>query len=207
VLTIERVPAAVPDLEGVQALVLTSANAVPALAGADPGRPIFAVGEATARAARAAGRPDVRVAVGDAARLAQLIIDECRPEAGALLHLAGSEVRPGLAEALGAAGFELRRLTVYRALAAGELPPPVIDAIRSRTVDFVLLFSPRSAAIFVELIARHDLADSLGRTEAICLSAAVAAPCARLRWARLRIAAQPQIEMLLRQLEGREGRC
>jgi len=207
VLTIEPIPDALPDLKDIQALVLTSANAVPALAGIDPGRPVFAVGEATARAARAAGCGDVRPAAGDAASLARLISAACRPEDGALLHLAGTEVRPGLAEALAAAGFELRRQAVYRALAASRLPPAVIAAIRSGAIDAVLLFSPRSAALFVDLIVRHDLAGCLGKTEAICLSAAVAAPCGRLSWARLRVAAQPKVEMLLRQLEGREGRC
>jgi uroporphyrinogen-III synthase len=207
VLTIEPIPDAVPDLEGVQALVLTSANAVPALAGTDPGRPVFAVGEATAQAARAAGCSDVRPAAGDAASLARLISADCRPEGGALLHLAGTEVRPGLAEALAAAGFELRRQAVYRAVAATRLPAPVIEAIRRRAVDAVLLFSPRSAAIFVDLIVRHDLAGCLGRTEAVCLSAAVAAPCGRLSWARLRVATRPEVEMLLRQLEGGAGRC
>jgi uroporphyrinogen-III synthase len=202
VLTIEPVPDAVPELAGVQALVLTSANAVPALAGTDPGRPVFVVGAATARAARAAGCSDVRAAAGDAASLARLIAAECRPEDGALLHLAGTEVRPGLAEALAAAGFEFRRQAVYRAVAASGLPAPVIEAIRRRAIDAVLLFSPRSAALFVELIARHDLAGCLDRTEALCLSAAVAAACGRLRWARLRVAARPEVAVLLRQLEG-----
>ena len=196
------------DLAGVQALVLTSANAVPALAGSDPGRPVFVVGEATAWAARAAGCGDVRAAAGDATRLARLIIGQCRPEGGPLLHLAGTEVRPGLADALAAVGFELRRLGGL----PGASPPaacrqPAVEAIRREAIDAVLLFSPRSAAIFVELIARHGLTGCLGRTEAICLSAAVAAPCGRLSWARLRIAAQPKIEMILRQLEGCERRC
>ncbi len=207
VLTIEPIPAAVPDLEGVQAIVLTSANAVPALVGTDPGRPVFVVGEATARSARAAGVGDVRPAAGNAASLARAIIGQCRPTGGALLHLAGTEVRPGLAEALGAAGFELRRQAVYRAVAAKSLAPAVIAAIRSGAIDAVLLFSPRSAALLGDLIARHDLAGCLGRTEAICLSPAVAAACRQLSWKALRIATHPEVEMVLRQLEGGEGRC
>ena len=158
VLTVEPIPDAVPDLTGVQALVLTSANAVPALAATDPGRPVFVIGAATARAARAAGCRDVRPAAGDGASLARLIIEQCRPERDALLHLAGTEVRPELAEALAAAGFELRRQAVYRVVAADRLAAPVVEAIRARAIDAVLLFSPRSAATFVELIARHDLA-------------------------------------------------
>ena len=206
-LTIEPIAGAMPDLGGIQALVLTSAKAVPALAGGDPGRPVFVVGEATARAARAAGCRDVRTGAGDAARLARLILGQCRPDGGALLHLAGAEVRPELAEILGAAGFEVRRRAVYRAVAADRLPARAVVAIRGRAVDAVLLFSARSAAIFADLVARHGLAGCLGRSEAICLSAAVAAACGRLSWARLRVATQPTVDMILRQLEGSERRC
>ena len=54
-LIIEPVAGVVPQLDGVQALVLTSANAAPAL-GAWAGQlPLFAVGAATAEAARRAG--------------------------------------------------------------------------------------------------------------------------------------------------------
>lgn len=206
-LTIEPIPGAGADLAGVQAIVLTSAHAVPGLAGTDPGRPVFVVGEATARAARAAGCADVRAAGGDAARLARLIIRECRPDGGALLHLAGAVVRPGLAETLGAVGFDVRRRAVYRAVASTSLSQPVAEEFRRRAIAAVLLFSPRSAAILIDLLARHDLTECLGETRAICLSAAVAAACRRLRWAEVRSAAHPRVEMLLRQLEGPGGRC
>jgi uroporphyrinogen-III synthase len=203
VLTIEPIRDLLPGLDRVQAIVLTSANAVPALAGIAPRRPVFAVGAATARAARAAGWADVRAAAGDAPALARLIIGQCRPAAGPLLHLSGAKIRPGLAEALAAAGLELRRQAVYRAVAAESLPPTVVEAIRSRALDAVLLFSPRSAAVFADLIAGRDLAACLDRTAAVCLSAAVAAACARLNWAALRVAARPELAALLRQLEGR----
>jgi uroporphyrinogen-III synthase len=206
-LTILPIAGAVPDLAGVQAILLTSAHALPALAGADPGRSVFAVGDASARAARTAGCGDVRAAGGDAASLGRLVIAQCRPAAGALLHLAGTDVRPGLAEALLAAGFDFRRQAVYRAVAAVALSQPTIAALRARTIDAVLLFSPRSAAIFADLIAGHGLSDCLGQSEAICLSDAVAAACHRLRWAAVRTAAQPEVEALLQQLEGQGRRC
>ena len=120
-LTIEPLPDAVPALDGVQALLLTSANAAPALRGTNPRLPVFVVGEATARAAREHGCEQVHVAAGDAASLARLIIARCRPSEGRLLHLCGAEVRPGLAEALEAAGFALQRQVVYRAVAASSL--------------------------------------------------------------------------------------
>ncbi len=99
-LTIEPLPGVVAALAGAQAIVLTSANAVPALPATGVRLPVFAVGAATARAARAHGCEEVHAAAGDAQSLARLIGAHCRPAAGPLLHLAGAEVRPGLAEAL-----------------------------------------------------------------------------------------------------------
>ena len=51
-LTIERIAGVAPQLDGVQALVLTSANAAPALGPWARQLPLFAVGAATAGAAR-----------------------------------------------------------------------------------------------------------------------------------------------------------
>jgi uroporphyrinogen-III synthase len=206
-LTIAPLPDAAPALDGVQAILLTSANAVPALRGTNARLPVFVVGEATARAAREHGWKQVHVAAGDASSLARLIIARCRPSEGRLLHLCGAEVRPGLAEPLEAAGFTLRRQVVYQAIAASSLSSEAVAAIRAEAVDAVLLFSPRTASVLVGLLARHGLSGCLGRTEAICLSAAVAEPCRSLPWKAVRIAARPEVGSLLGQLEGRGRRC
>ena len=206
-LTIAPLPDAVPGLDGVQAILLTSANAAPALRGTNPRLPVFVVGEATARAAREHGCERVHVAAGDAASLVRLIVAQCRPGDGRLLHLCGAEVRPGLVEPLEAAGFALRRQVVYRAIAARSLSSQTIAAIRSEAVDAVLLVSPRTASVLVGLLADHGLSGCLGRTEAICLSTAVAEPCRTLPWKAVRIAARPEVGELLGQLEGRGRRC
>ena len=67
-----------PDLSDVSALTFTSRNAVTVFAGLTPERllPVFAVGDATAGAARAAGFSDVLSAVGDVEALARLIASE-----------------------------------------------------------------------------------------------------------------------------------
>ena len=206
-LTIAPVVGGVPALDGVQAILLTSANAAPALRGTNPRLPVFVVGEATARAARERGSEEVHVAAGDAASLARLVVERCHPSEGILLHLCGAEVRPGLAEPLAAAGFALRRQVVYRAVPASSLSAQAIAAIRRRAIDAVLLLSPRTASVLVGLLAGHELAGCLGRTEAICLSAAVAEPCRRLQWKAVRIAARPEVGSLLGQLEGGGRRC
>jgi uroporphyrinogen-III synthase len=206
-LTIAPLAEVIPPLDGVQAILLTSANAVPALRGTNLRLPVFVVGEATARAARESGCGDVHAAAGDAASLARLIVARCRPNEGSLLHLCGAEVRPGLAEPLEAAGFTLRRQVVYRAVAARSLSRQAIAAIRQEAIDAVLLFSPRTASVLVGLLAGHGLSGCLRQTEAICLSAAVAESCRQVEWKAVRIAARPEVGSLLGQLEGGGRRC
>jgi uroporphyrinogen-III synthase len=190
-----------PELEGVQAIVLTSAHAVPALSGPAKALPVFAVGDATAAAARRAGCGAVISAGGAAADLARSIAAHCRPGGGSLLHLSGEQVREGLAEELAAAGFVLRRQAVYRALAANALTPATVEALAGHQVDAVLLFSPRTARIFVELIGRHSLQECLTGIAAICLSAAVAQPCREVAWRAVHLAARPEPGALLEALE------
>jgi uroporphyrinogen-III synthase len=206
-LAIERIPEATPDLAGVQAVVLTSANAAPALSGPAKGLPVFAVGDATAAAARRAGCATVVSADGAGADLARLIARRCRPDGGVLLHLSGEEVRPGMAEALAAAGFVLRRQPVYQAEAASTLSPSATEAFRRGQIDAVLLFSPRTARILVDLVRKHELDASVEAVSAVCLSAAVAKPCRELVWRDIYFAERPGRAALLEALEAVRRRC
>jgi uroporphyrinogen-III synthase len=103
-LVIERQAMPVVDAAAVAAVLLTSANAAASLTPALLARPIYAVGSATAEAARAAGGRDVRPGESDGAALAAQVITGVTDIKGVLLHLAAEETRPGLAEALQAAG-------------------------------------------------------------------------------------------------------
>jgi uroporphyrinogen-III synthase len=210
-LTIEPLAAAL-ELGDAQAIALTSAHALPALErlwAHDPraaGVPVFAVGEATAAAVRAAGGARVEAAAGDAPSLARRIVTSCEAAKGSILHLCGTDVRPGLAEPLNEAGLRLVRLPVYGARAARALSAPAIAALRAG-IGSVLLFSPRTAGIFAGLVRNHGLDHDLGRTDACCLSAAVAEGCSTLRWRRVRIAARPDQAALVELLEATDRSC
>ena len=113
------VPETPLDLDGVQALLLTSANGARAFGMRSRRRDlrVFAVGDATAEAARALGFADVESAGGDVDDLVRLARARAQPDAGALLHVAGSAVAGDLAGQLGADGFDVRRAVLYRARA------------------------------------------------------------------------------------------
>jgi uroporphyrinogen-III synthase len=188
------------DLGGVAALAVTSANAASALAGLATELPVYAVGAATAAACRAQGSFTVSEAAGDGASLAESIAADLTPPA-TVLHLAGEEVREGLEAGLAARGLGYRAVAVYAAQPSPGLAPDTLEALSERRLDTVLLYSPRSAALWQDLVAKAGLTPALAGVTALCLSAAVAAPLARETFKSVRIAASPDQDALLRCLE------
>jgi uroporphyrinogen-III synthase len=201
VLAIRPIPRpSLPD-EGIAAVAITSANAAHALAGIGARLPVYAVGAATAAAARAAGATEVRLATGEGRGLAELIGRTQAPAAGTVLHLAGADVREGLEEALAAAGFDYRREVVYEAVPTPGMAPDAEAALRARVLGAALFYSPRTAVLWAERVGRLGLAGCLARAIAACMSEAVAEPLRQLPFGDLRVAAARDQKALLRCLE------
>ncbi len=190
-------------IETAQALLVTSANGVRALAGLTAERkvPVLAVGAATAEAARAAGFKQVTAATGTVAELAVLARETFDPLAGPLLHIAGSAVAGDLTGDLRQAGFAIRQLIVYDAVPSQNLSAAVRTHLADGDFDAVLLYSPRTAQTFVTLLRQAGLAEKVGGMEAICLSEAVAARAATLAWRRVRVAERPDQAALIALLQ------
>lgn len=185
------------DLEHVQGLLLTSANGARALAETTDKRDlaVFAVGPATAAAARAAGFASVTTAGGDVAALSRLVEGRLDRRAGALLHVSGSAVAGDLASRLKAAGFDARRSVLYEARPVSALSDAAVAALTEGKIDAVLLFSPRTAKSFVRLANLASLA--LDGVRALCLSPAVAQHAEAATWREVAVAARPDQDALL----------
>jgi uroporphyrinogen-III synthase len=187
-----------PSLTGIQALLITSANGIRAFAQHSQRRdvPVFAVGDASAGAARALGFAAVESAAGDVGDLAALVRRRLRPQAGRLLHPAGSAVAGDLAAHLSRSGFAVRRYVAYAARSARELPVEARLALAEGSISAVLLYSPRTATIFRDLVVRAGRAADCRFIEALCLSAAVAEALAPLAFLEIRVAERPEQESL-----------
>jgi uroporphyrinogen-III synthase len=197
--------APLPDLAGVQAILCTSANGVRALAQASGKRsvPVFAVGDATARAAWAAGFGRVESAGGDVEDLARLVAARLQPGTGRLLHVAGSEVAGDLVGRLAAAGFAIDRAVLYEARAATALSSSTVDLIDRGEIDLALFFSPRSTAIFARLAV--PIAAGLRPAAAISISAAADAALHDLPFRERLVAAAPTQAALLARVDELAG--
>lgn len=201
---IERLAPRLPDPDEVDAVVLTSANAVFSL---QPYRhlPVFAVGAATARAATVAGARSVTTAAGEWQSLARLLAGPDGPPPGArLLHLSGAEIRGDLAGAARAAGLSVERRVVYVARGEPWLDRRVFDLLQNAALDAVLFFSPAHATIWRRQVERAAVGDRLFSLLAVAASDAVAEPLRALSWRALRVAEAPEVARLIDRLEARQ---
>jgi uroporphyrinogen-III synthase len=92
------------------------------------------------------------------------------------LHIAGTVTAGDLKGSLERAGFQVERAVLYEAKAAKSLAGETVRALRDREIDGVLLYSRRSAEIFVGLCEAAGIQGALGGLVAYCLSANAATP-------------------------------
>jgi uroporphyrinogen-III synthase len=186
-------------LEGVQALLATSANGVRGAARRTSRRdvPVYAVGPQTAEAASGAGFKTVLSAEGDAATLIEFVGKHADRRKGLLLHAAGAETAGRVRQALQAKGFTVETTVLYDAVPVARLPENALAALQDGTLGGVLLFSPRSAKTFATLTSEAKLAAACEILDAYCISAATAAALAPLAFARVAVAGVPNQESML----------
>jgi uroporphyrinogen-III synthase len=191
-------------ITSLEAVLLTSANAPRMLQRAAPpeslaklrGLPVFAVGEATAKAAVEAGFAQVSTAPpelgGDAAALAGFLDEECLNKDGLLLHCHGAHRAADLGSLLTDAGLQVLGLPTYVSVPTANRRTDLIAEQNAQALDAVLHFSPRAARHFAEISA--DL-ESIRLH--VCLSDLVAGALqtalgqTAIRHLAIRIASQP----------------
>ena len=181
------------SFDNIQAILVTSANGVRALARRTSRRdiPIYAVGDATASTAKEAEFFQIHSADGNLDDLIELVKDMLIPKDGALLHIAGSSVAGNLIGSIRNIGFKCTREVLYEAIAERSLTLSTVAAIKSEDINTVILYSPRSAKVFAELIRKGRLVRNCNKMIAVCLSQAVADQIKSLTWQRIYIAAKP----------------
>lgn len=189
-----------PDLDGVQALIVTSRNGLSAVAPLPEAAlrlPLFAVGPATADLARSLGVRRIVEGPGTGRGLAEVIRAEVDPGAGALVHLAGDTLAFDLRSALAPHGFDIRTEIVYRTETVAAFPPEVADTLRQGGFDAVVLMSPRTARVYARLVGAAELAGAASRMLHVCLSEAVARELVPLGPVRVAVARSPHSQEML----------
>ena len=175
--TIEPLPWYPPDSGAFDGLLLTSANAVRCTGGkldGFRGLPVYAVGEATARATRQAGLSVAAVGEADVERLLGSIEPDLK-----LLHLCGEDRRTPVEVAQ-----HITPVPVYR---AKPVASPELDEAAGAVA---LIHSPRASRRFAELVRDRG-------SIVIAAISAAAAEAAGDGWAAVEFAAAPSDDALL----------
>lgn len=183
--------------QDVDAIALTSARALPFLVSPESlAVPLYAVGPASAEAARRAGFSQVIQGGGDAAALAETLRGNL-PAGSLVLHPSGAQQARDLSTLLSGSSIGIRRRIVYRAVTVESLPETAVLSLRSGALDGVTFFSPRTSKTFVRLTNETGLAAKTAALVAFCLSPAVAAGLSGSIWREIQSATRPDQAGLL----------
>jgi uroporphyrinogen-III synthase len=200
-LDLELLPKADLDAGPWAALLVTSANAVRAIA-QHPRRDelrsiaVFTVGDRTAQAMRDCGFAAVTSAAGNVGDLATLVVTQLKPPAR-LLYLAGEERSGDLAGLLRARDFTVHTALVYRAVVTTDLPRNAADALAAG-LGGVLHFSRRSAEAYVNAARSSGLLErALASPIHYCLSGRIAEPLRDAGATNIQIAVRPDEAALI----------
>jgi uroporphyrinogen-III synthase len=197
VLEIRRLPGRLPPPAHLQAIVIASGNAVPALPATHRHLPLMAVGEATASRARAAGFVRVTSADGDAGALAALAARSCDSKAAPLLLATGSGQGKALAADLRTRGFRVIRRAVYAAVPVRALPEAARETLAVGDVAAALFFSAETARHCVQLLLRARLHEAVRTVDALAIGKPAAVALQALPWRCIRVAARPTQDAML----------
>ena len=178
----------------IDAVVVTSGNALPAVAGM-VGLPLLAVGDATAAKAQAAGFSDVRSGRGDASDLAALVA-ACLPAGSHLLLPTAEGEGAALAAALQRSGHVVHRATAYAVHPVSTLPTPAAEAIEAGRLHAALFLSARTARVFRQVLP-DALRPCLAGVEALAIGEPAGAELGLLPWRRVRVSLVPTLDQVL----------
>ncbi len=194
-----------PPLRAAEVLIVTSGNSLRALQERGVvedilGKPLYCVGEQTAKRALAAGFETVLEIADTGEELARKVIASGRRDAP-LVHIMGEHMAFDIVGALAREGFSVQSVTVYSMDACARLLPSVDAMLRAGEVDGAILMSPRTAEIYVSLCHRHGILDCAKTPVYLCISENVAAKLASLKPNHVRVSARPNRKALLELLQ------
>ena len=199
-LTLEVLPAELPDPATVAAIALTSANALRALEARGALEryrhvPVYTVGDRTADMAKDLGFEMVTSASGAFADLAELLA-HARID-GPIFYPSGREVSADLGRSLAQFGRQVLTVPVYAMNPPPELHPEVAEALQQGGIGAALFYSQRTAETFVRLaegVLDRPQRAGLG---VLCMSEAVAEPLVDAHFVRVGLAERPDEEAMM----------
>ncbi len=174
------------------------------------GRPLFAVGKATAEMAEELGFKDIRIGGGRAETLVEMVLKEAenseRSGRQNFYHLRGEKIAFDLEAALkerGAQDLDLHLMPVhcYKLSEAQILPSDLIERLTKKQINTVVLMSPRTTRIYIRLMKAYQLTEIAQDLHHCCLSDAVAEPLRQIGTRNVSVSEFPDQTHMIRLLK------
>jgi uroporphyrinogen-III synthase len=155
-----------------QLICATSANALKSIHLDDDIKkiPLLTVGPQSLATAHEEGFKSCESRGGDVNGLTAYVAANFNPKNGPILYLSGAETSSNLRALLKASGFAVERVIIYDAII--QTPPEIDEALAK--ANGVLLYSPRSARIWHDLMVNSKLEKQAATPIYFCLSDNVA---------------------------------
>lgn len=199
-MTLEVLDTSLPPADGFAAMAVTSSNAFRALA--DRGAlhdyrqlPVFAVGTRTAFEAEGLGFRQVTDTGGTLDELVNVL---SRAELnGPVFYPAGKHLSGDMAKALAPFGVMVVTTRVYDMVPVEQLPDMAVQGLADGSISAVLLYSRRTAELFVAAVTERLDQAQRSALAMLCLSEAVAEPLIAAHFNRISLADRPDEEAMM----------
>ncbi len=201
-LRIDFLPLPIIDAANLQAIVVTSSNALRAIAGTKALTdllhiPLYTVGIATANYSKTLGFSRIFPGNSSVSPMILPLLSRIETGWGPVLYLRGEDVAFDLGKPLRDAGHEVQEAVVYRAVAAKAFAAETIAGLARGAITGVVLMSPRTAETYVHLAETAGLVSELSFLPHYCLSERVAAPLGELADVHVRTPKRPNLQELV----------
>ena len=154
--------------------------------------PIYCVGAATGSSAHDAGFTTIIHGEKDILDLLPMMSEKLSAESR-VVYLAGVETKVDVAALLRVKDIHVESIIAYDAVAETELSPMLREALQQDDLTGVVYFSARSAQVAAELLKGCDVT----KTDAFCLSLAIAGAAGTLPYRSLHACDAPTLDAMV----------
>mgnify|MGYP006089017459 CR=1 FL=1 len=179
--------------------IFTSANAIKFLESKNIDKKIncFCVGNSTEKKARSIGFQNVFSAEGNVKNLKELILQNFNSSDGKLLYITGEIISSNLDKELISEGYNLKRITNYRANPIKKFDQSFIDRIKLKMPQIVYIYSQNSAISFLNIIKNYQMDSLWMDTNLMCIGEKASSILNEIKWKKIFLFNPGEEEFLL----------
>ncbi len=173
-----------PRISDFSYIITSSKNGIRSIAKKFPDRDVcmYVVGEGSAEEAYLNGFTNIRVGNNNIIELCKKIKSDLSQKSTNLLYVCGVNQKYDVVKALSIHGHNVEKLVLYDLIPISCLSQGVLKKIENGIINGVIFFSPRSVAVFSELLKKTGKGKLTEQLRAFCISRDIAKEVNRLNW-------------------------